>query len=89
MSMSCPIYTVFGLLAQNNPRVLGQLEGLASKLLLGGGLLVLFILLIWGPLIAIAVQNATNKRNPPIEVSIQLGVGSFEVIELYAIRFIS
>jgi len=73
--------TVFGLLAQNNPRVLGQLEGLFSKLMFGGGLLVLFILLIWGPLIAFSAIVPTNASNPPIEVTIQVQLGSFEVCD--------
>jgi len=66
---------------QNDPRVLGQPEGFVIKLLLGGGLLALLILLIWGPLLVIALVNQTNVSNPPVEVSIQLSLGSFEVIK--------
>ena len=64
---------------QNDPRKLGQPEGFVIKLLLGGGLLALLILLIWGPLLVIALVNQTNVSNPPVEVSIQLSLGSFEV----------
>ncbi|XP_065913837.1 piezo-type mechanosensitive ion channel component 1-like isoform X3 [Dysidea avara] len=65
---------------KNDPRVLGQPEGFVIKLLLGGGLLALLILLIWGPLLVIALVNTTNVSNPPVEVSIQLSLGSFEPI---------
>jgi len=68
---------------QNDPRVLGQPEGFVIKLLLGGGLLALLILLIWGPLLVIALVNQTNVSNPPVEVSIQLSLGSFEVKNLH------
>jgi len=68
---------------QNNPRVLGQPEGFVIKLILGGGLLALLILLIWGPLLVIALVNQTNVSNPPVEVSIQLSLGSFEVTKSF------
>ena len=54
--------------------MLGQPEGFVIKLLLGGGFLVLLILLIWGPLLLIALANTQNVSNPPVEVSIQLTV---------------
>ena len=41
--------------------------------------MILLILLIWGPLLLIALVNTTNVSNPPAEVSIELTLGSFEV----------
>ena len=41
--------------------------------------MILLILLIWGPLLLIALVNTTNVSNPPVEVSIELRLGSFEV----------
>jgi len=60
--------------------MLGEPESFLTKLLMGGGLLILFILLIWGPLVAIALLNTTTISNPPVEISVQLTIGSFEVI---------
>ena len=59
--------------------MLGDPVSFVAKLLIGGGLLTLLILLIWGPLLIIALINTTNVSNPPVEVSIQFSVRSFEV----------
>ena len=64
---------------QSDVRVLGDPESFLAKLLIGGGLLTLLVLLIWGPLLIIALLNTTNVSNPPTEVTIQLSVRSFEV----------
>ena len=59
--------------------MLGNPESFLAKLFIGGGLLALLILLIWGPLLIIALINTTNVSNPPVEVSIHLSISSFEV----------
>ena len=59
--------------------MLGDPESFLAKLFIGGGLLALLVLLIWGPLLIIALLNTTNVSNPPTEVYIQLSVRSFEV----------
>ena len=59
--------------------MLGDPESFLVKLFIGGGLLALLILLIWGPLLIISLINTTNVSNPPVEVSIHLSIRSFEV----------
>ena len=59
--------------------MLGNPESFLVKLFVGGGLLALLILLIWGPLLIISLINTTNVSNPPVEVSIHLSIRSFEV----------
>ena len=59
--------------------MLGDPVSFVAKLFIGGGLLLLLILLIWGPLLIISLINSTNVCNPPIEVTIDFGVRSFEV----------
>ena len=49
------------------------------KIFLGGLLLVLLVLLIWGPLLVISIINTTVQPNPPIEVSIQLRINGYQV----------
>ena len=63
--------------------MLGDPENFTAKLLMGGGLLILLILLIWGPLLIIALLNTKTIGNSPVEVSIELSIGSFEVIDYY------
>ena len=59
--------------------MLGNPASFLVKLFIGGGLLALLILLIWGPLLIIALINSTNVSNPPVEVSIHVSIRSFEV----------
>ncbi|XP_065913262.1 piezo-type mechanosensitive ion channel component 1-like isoform X2 [Dysidea avara] len=63
---------------KSDRRMLGDPESFTAKLLMGGGLLILLILLIWGPLLIIALLNTTTIGNSPVEVSIELSIGSFE-----------
>ena len=72
-------YSLLLFVLQSDPRMLGDPASFVAKLFIGGGLLLLLILLIWGPLLIISLINSTNVSNPPVEVTIDFGVRSFEV----------
>ena len=46
---------------------------------MGGALLVLLVLLIWGPLLAVSLVNEVSLSNPPISASVQLHLEGYQV----------
>ena len=53
------------------------------KVLLGGLLLTVLVLLIWGPLLVISLVNSTSTPNPPISASVSLAVEGYEVNAIF------
>ena len=64
---------------QDDKRNLGTPQPWWLKLLLGGLLLLVLVLLIWGPLLVISIGNLSNQPNPPVGVGINLRLNGFQV----------
>lgn len=65
--------------SQNSPRDLGDTQSWGVKIIQGGAFLAAFVLLIWGPLLVFSIISAASEPNPPVTVTIQLSIDSYEV----------
>ncbi|XP_057329611.1 piezo-type mechanosensitive ion channel component isoform X5 [Microplitis mediator] len=62
------------------PQARGEKKKQLSKYLVGGGLLLLIIGLIWFPLLLFALSGTVGMSNIPSEVSLRIQIGSHEPI---------
>ncbi|XP_053676328.1 piezo-type mechanosensitive ion channel component [Anopheles nili] len=67
-------------LEEDLPAPRGQKKGSAVKYLMGGGMMLGIIFLIWFPLALFAFSNAVGQPNIPYEVSVSLRIGPYEPV---------
>ncbi|XP_055598919.1 piezo-type mechanosensitive ion channel component-like isoform X5 [Uranotaenia lowii] len=67
-------------LEEDLPAPRGQKKGALVKYLMGGGLMLGVILLIWFPLALFAFSNAVGEPNLPYDVSVSLRIGPYEPV---------
>ncbi|XP_058124617.1 piezo-type mechanosensitive ion channel component isoform X2 [Anopheles coustani] len=67
-------------LEEDLPAPRGQKKGLLVKYLMGGGMMLGIIFLIWFPLALFAFSNAVGKPNIPYDVSVTLRIGPYEPV---------
>ena len=64
---------------QDSPRDLGAPPSTVIKVLMGGGLILLSIALLWGPLIVISAIQQGSQPNPPVSFRASLTISGFPV----------
>lgn len=62
------------------PAPRGQKKGPMVKYLMGGGMILLIIAVIWFPLALFAFSNTVGKPNRPEDVSVSLRIGPYESV---------
>ncbi|XP_052564946.1 piezo-type mechanosensitive ion channel component isoform X6 [Culex pipiens pallens] len=67
-------------LEEDLPAPRGQKKGSLVKYLMGGGMMLGIILLIWFPLALFAFSNAVGEPNLPYDVSVTLRIGPYEPV---------
>uniref|UniRef100_A0AAG5DE22 Piezo-type mechanosensitive ion channel component n=1 Tax=Anopheles atroparvus TaxID=41427 RepID=A0AAG5DE22_ANOAO len=67
-------------LEEDLPAPRGQKKGLMAKYLMGGGMMLGIIFLIWFPLALFAFSNAVGEPNIPFDVSVTLRIGPYEPV---------
>ncbi|KFB42311.1 AGAP009276-PA-like protein [Anopheles sinensis] len=67
-------------LEEDLPAPRGQKKGLMVKYLMGGGMMLGIIFLIWFPLALFAFSNAVGEPNIPYDVSVTLRIGPYEPV---------
>uniref|UniRef100_A0A182QXP0 Piezo-type mechanosensitive ion channel component n=1 Tax=Anopheles farauti TaxID=69004 RepID=A0A182QXP0_9DIPT len=67
-------------LEEDLPAPRGQKKGSMVKYLMGGGMMLGIIFLIWFPLALFAFSNAVGQPNIPHDVSVSLRIGTYEPI---------
>uniref|UniRef100_A0A182NU57 Piezo-type mechanosensitive ion channel component n=1 Tax=Anopheles dirus TaxID=7168 RepID=A0A182NU57_9DIPT len=67
-------------LEEDLPAPRGQKKGSMVKYLMGGGMMLGIIFLIWFPLALFAFSNAVGQPNIPHDVSVTLRIGTYEPI---------
>ncbi|KAL5279172.1 hypothetical protein ACFFRR_003664 [Megaselia abdita] len=60
------------------PVVRAQKKAIISKLFLGGIMILMIVVAIWGPLCLFALANAVGISNIPISASVNVRVGSYD-----------
>ncbi|XP_049282318.1 piezo-type mechanosensitive ion channel component isoform X5 [Anopheles funestus] len=67
-------------LEEDLPAPRGQKKGAMVKYLMGGGMMLGIIFLIWFPLALFAFSNAVGQPNIPHDVSVELRIGTYEPV---------
>ncbi|XP_050088800.1 piezo-type mechanosensitive ion channel component [Anopheles aquasalis] len=67
-------------LEEDLPAPRGQKKGIMVKYLMGGGMMLGIIFLIWFPLALFAFSNAVGEPNIPYDVSVTLRIGPYEPV---------
>ncbi|XP_035777482.1 piezo-type mechanosensitive ion channel component-like isoform X16 [Anopheles albimanus] len=67
-------------LEEDLPAPRGQKKGVMVKYLMGGGMMLGIIFLIWFPLALFAFSNAVGEPNIPYDVSVTLRIGPYEPV---------
>uniref|UniRef100_A0A182VUH8 Piezo-type mechanosensitive ion channel component n=1 Tax=Anopheles minimus TaxID=112268 RepID=A0A182VUH8_9DIPT len=67
-------------LEEDLPAPRGQKKGSMVKYLMGGGMMLGIIFLIWFPLALFAFSNAVGQPNIPHDVSVELRIGTYEPV---------
>ncbi|XP_052864339.1 piezo-type mechanosensitive ion channel component [Anopheles cruzii] len=67
-------------LEEDLPAPRGQKKGAMVKYLMGGGMMLGIIFLIWFPLALFAFSNAVGEPNIPYDVSVTLRIGPYEPV---------
>ncbi|KAH8249680.1 hypothetical protein KR032_011383 [Drosophila birchii] len=62
------------------PAMRAQKKASLSKLLMGGTIVLLIVICIWGPLCLFALGNAVGTSNVPFQVSLSIRIGPYDPI---------
>ncbi|XP_017954207.1 piezo-type mechanosensitive ion channel component isoform X10 [Drosophila navojoa] len=62
------------------PAMRAQKKASLSKLIMGGTIVLLIVICIWGPLCLFALGNAVGTSNVPYQVSLSIRIGPYEPI---------
>ncbi|XP_068147374.1 piezo-type mechanosensitive ion channel component isoform X2 [Drosophila tropicalis] len=62
------------------PAMRAQKKASLSKLLMGGTVVLLIVICIWGPLCLFALGNAVGTSNVPYQVSVSIRIGPYDPI---------
>lgn len=62
------------------PAIRAQKKASLSKLLMGGTVVLLIVICIWGPLCLFALGNAVGTPNLPYQVSVSIRIGPYDPI---------
>lgn len=62
------------------PQPRGTKKGYMVKYLMGGGLLVGIIGIIWFPLVFFSLGRAVGESNPPYDITLELRIGPYDPI---------
>lgn len=62
------------------PAMRAQKKAMISKIALGGMIIFLIVVSIWGPLCLFALGNAVGQSNVPYEVSVSIRIGPYDPI---------
>lgn len=60
------------------PVVRAQRKAIISKLFLGGIMILMIVVAIWGPLCLFALANAVGIPNTPVSASVNIKIGSYD-----------
>lgn len=62
------------------PAIRAQKKASLSKLIMGGTVVLLIVICIWGPLCLFALGNAVGTSNVPYQVSVSIRIGPYDPI---------
>ncbi|KAH8271869.1 hypothetical protein KR044_008417 [Drosophila immigrans] len=62
------------------PAMRAQKKASLSKLIMGGTIVLLIVICIWGPLCLFALGNAVGSSNVPYQVSVSIRIGPYDPI---------